>query len=305
MQVYTQFTDELSRLWHNAYEKETKKAPFSLFSWHATWFRHFGNKETLTIVTHHDVIIPLSIHEKTAHFTGGEEFADYLDAIGPGEQKEEAWKEALQYLQDQHVQTLHVRNIPKNTATLSFFEHDSRATIGEEDTTPLLILPASLDAYLSNLPRKDRHEFKRKMKRFEEDHPNNLYEVTSEFDPELLFTLMKQNPDKAEFLTPRMEAFFRDLPQASGNTLRQATLRVDDTPVATTIFFVSGSELLLYNSGYNGDMLGAGWYSKARLIPWCIDNKITMLNYLQGNERYKYDFGAIDSPVYSVTVQLS
>lgn len=306
MQVFTQFTPELISRWADATKNPKTRHPFYDPSWHETWFSQLGTGESLCLISNEKTpsVIPLSIRDGVAHFTGGEEIADYLDRIGPDETNESDWTAAVHELKTQKVSRLVLRNIPDDAKTLDFFRKLPGSVVGVEDTTPILHLPESFEAYLSALSRKDRHEFKRKLKRFETEHPTVRIAVSDTLDIDILLSLMRQNPEKQAFLTDSMEQFFRNLPQAAGSAIRQATLFEQDAVLATTLSFLEDSELLLYNSGYNPAVVGSGWYLKAKLIAWCIDQHIASLNFLQGNERYKYDLGASDFPVYRVELSL-
>lgn len=277
MKVFAQFDKELQKLW-----PETPM-PFYTFAWHKAWFEHFGKSEHLAIISHDGGIVPLAFYEDVAHFTGGEEIADYLDAIGSVE-----WTNVLSMLRERGATELLLRNVPEGSLTLSQFPHE------REDTTPTLTLPQSFDTYLASLDRKKRHELRRKMRRFEEEHKD--ISIEEHEDIELLLTLMQNNDEKRAFLTPAMQDFFRTLPTIA--SVKQFVLTVNGAPVATTLAFEVDHSLLLYNSGFSVE--GSGWYLKAKLIEWAITNNYTSVNFLQGGERYKYDFGALDSFVYRV-----
>lgn len=281
MAVYSQFNEELRNLWPKTI------MPFSTFEWHKTWFEHFGKGEQLAIIAHGDAVVPLAIHDGIAHFTGGEEIADYLDAVGPVD-----WNYVQKVLRECGATKLMLRNIPEGSPTLSHFSHEL------EDTTPILKLPDSFDGYVNALGRKERHELRRKMRRFEEEHQNIRMEEYE--DMELLLTLMGKNNEKKAFLTPLMKDFFRKLPSVA--PIRQFVLFVNGNPVATTLAFEIEQSLLLYNSGYSVE--GSGFLLKTKIIEWAIQNNYTSLNFLQGNERYKYDLGAVDFSVYRVTLPI-
>lgn len=308
MDIFTQFTPALKTLWDNARTKEPAEMPFTSFTWHAHWFACFGTEEHLTILADPtaNVIIPLSIREGVAHFSGGEEIADYLDAVGAEDKKIEAWAAVLPMLKEQGATSLILRNIPDGSSTLDFFRTIPQAEITKEDTTPILPLPASFDEYLAVLDRKDRHELKRKMKKFEAEHGSLTFSVheNNEIQTDALLTLMKHDTDKVAFLTPPMITFFEGLPMAFPDTLRQFVLSAGEKIIASTLAFRTPDALLLYNSGFDPQYPGAGWYIKVKTISWAIDQKIPAYNFLQGNERYKYDLGGVDHFIYKITLPL-
>ena len=307
MKVFTQFNEaSLHTLWESAVKQEPKHWPFFTLAWHQAWYTHFGTDEQLMIVGDETnrTVLPLSISGTTAHFTGGEEIADYLDAIGPGTHKGALWQETMPLLMARGVTRLMLRNIPQPSESLTYFRSISATTVTEEDATPLLALPKSFDDYLTTLSRKQRHEMRRKLRRFDEQYPGVTFVAGDQPDIKLLLTLMRNNDKKQEFLTPAMEGFFFALPQTAGGQLKQFTLIIDNKPIATTVAFEVGRSLLLYNSGYDPSVEGSGWYLKSKCIRWAIDNGYTQINFLQGKERYKYDLGAGDFLVYRVSLTL-
>lgn len=308
MKSFIQFSDDLAPLWEAALEKESIQYPFLTFSWHRHWASHFGSDEHFSIFADPDthMVVPLSIRDGVAHFTGGEEIADYLDAIGADTKKAAAWKSILPTLQAQGATKLSLRNVPEGSGTLAYFRSLPKATVAEEDVTPTIALPSSFDAYLENLNRKDRHELTRKMKKFENEHqllsfhPRNGTAIDMNF----LLQLMKHDPDKRTFLTSHMTEFFTELPKVFKGSLWQFVLTQENRIVACTVAFHADDSLLLYNSGFDPKYPGAGWYIKVKTIAWAIEQGLSTYNLLQGNERYKYDLGAKDAAVYQITLSL-
>lgn len=308
MKSFIQFSEDLSPLWGIALEQERIQYPFFSFAWHTHWAEHFGNDEHLSVFADPDahVIIPLSIKDDVAHFTGGEEIADYLDAIGPDEKKALAWKTILPTLNAQGATTLVLRNVPEGSGTLAYFRSVPNAVISEEDVTPTITLPSSFDIYLESLDRKNRHELKRKMRKFEAEHQLLTFHPRngSAIDMNFLIQLMKNDDDKRTFLTADMTEFFSDLPNVCNGSLWQFVLTQENRIVACTVAFHADDTLLLYNSGFDPRYPGAGWYIKVKTIAWAIEQGLTTYNLLQGNERYKYDLGAKDTNVYRIKLPL-
>jgi len=302
MTVFSQFDEPLRIQWKKALAKEAFFWPFYTYAWHESWYRHLGAGAKLTILADapSSMILPLAITGQTAHFTGGEEIADYLDAIGLDALKGHAWNQALSILKTRGAAGLLLRNIPEHSPTLTFFETQKDAIITREDTTPILTLPTRFEDYVGSLERKKRHEMKRKIHRFEEQYPNVSFDVPNPVNMDVLLTLMRHNANKAQFLTRDIETFFSDVPQIAGSILRQHTLTDADKPIATTLAFIVKKSLLLYNSGYDPTYEGSGWYLKTKVIDWAIKNGLTTINFLQGSERYKYDLGATDTLIYRI-----
>lgn len=308
MEIFTQFTPAISSLWEKALAREKNPYPFFTMSWHTHWFSHFGANESLSLVTDSEgsVVLPLAVKDGIVHFTGGEEIADYLDAVGDDEAKLSLWQKALPVLKEKNATLLLLRNIPEGSQTLTYFRTVPGASISQEDTTPILTLPDSFEGYLAALDRKDRHELRRKMKKFEAEHTSLTFSVreTDAIRIDDLVVLMKHDADKATFLTPEMTEFFAELPAVAPDSLRQFVLSIGEKIIAVTLAFQTRDALLLYNSGFDPQYPGAGWYIKVKTIAWAIERKLTQYNFLQGSERYKYDLGGKDFPVYKITLSL-
>lgn len=306
MKVFTQFDDDLRTIWTAAFEADRDQWPFFTFAWHEAWHTHLASEMQLMIFSDDEkkVLLPLAISADTAHFTGGEEIADYLDMVGNKENKQSLWQETLAWLATHKITNLSLRNIPESSESLAFFRDLGTALVEEEDSTPILRLPESFEAYVSSLDRKRRHEMRRKLRKFYELYPQTTFEVLAHPDIDLLIRLMRRNSEKHTFLTPSMEKFFRDLPSSCATRLKQFVLARNNQPIATTLAFTSGQSLLLYNSGYDPAIEGAGWYLKSKLIGWALEHTYSEVNFLQGKERYKYDLGASDAFVYRVTLAL-
>jgi CelD/BcsL family acetyltransferase involved in cellulose biosynthesis len=259
--------------------------PFSTYEWVNIWHETIGKEwEPYILSVNNEVIAPFAKKDNNIIFAGGDEVADYLDIIGPDDKKIAAWQEIKMYL---HGTTLHLHNIPENSSTLKCFPHE------KEDTTPMMTLPPTLD-------KKARHEMERKIRKFEREHPTTKFR--DENNPDVLFSLMKLDPRKKEFLTANMEQFFRKIMEKFGTT---TILYIDNTPAAAILAFRVGDTLMSYNSGFDEvNFSGAGFYLKAMHIKRAIESGIKTYNFLQGSERYKYDLGGKDFFIYQIDATL-
>ena len=292
--------EECENLWKNILAKEAIVYPFYTYSWHMAWKKTLAPASHVLVHYTDDVLVPFVITNNEAHFSGGEEIADYLDCIGDTSKKQLFWQELLSYLKNQGVNRMVLRNIPASSPTKDIL-HKLGGIVTNEDMTPTILLPKTEKDYLQSLERKNRHEFKRKIKKFELSYPDINFWVTEKVNINALLTLMKQADKKKIFLTNDMDQFFRSLPTLPNIQMLQANLSiVDGTLVASVIFFMVDRTLLLYNSGFDATYQGAGFYLKAKMILWAIENNYTEYNFLQGQERYKYELGGKDVAVYRI-----
>jgi len=113
--------------------------------------------------------------------------------------------------------------------------------------------------------------------------------------------------DKTEFMTPAMESFFRRMASAMAEAglVRLFMLNIDSKPAAAVFCFDAGTHLYMYNSGYDLSLssLSVGLVSKALCLRWAIENGKQGLDFLRGNEPYKYDLGARDQDIFRLTIR--
>lgn len=119
--------------------------------------------------------------------------------------------------------------------------------------------------------------------------------------PDFLRMMVDSRGDKAAFLTEQMATFFHTLVARGGlaGIVQLYFLLVDGKRVATVLCLVQAGRLMLYNSGYDPDFrdLSVGIASKVFCLREAIDRGYHELNFLRGDEEYKYQLGAQPSPV--------
>ncbi len=286
-----------------SYEIKTPANPFCTYGWVGIWHKTIGRDWDPYILNVNDeVIAPFARKNNELIFAGGGEVADYLDIIGTDEAKIRVWPEIIEYLKTDGVTSVHLNNIPQNSSTLSFFK-----SYEKEDTTPMMTLPNTWDEYLKTLNKKSRHEMERKIRKFEREQENiKIYDSADPVaDTELFLRLMKLDERKKRFLTLDMESFFEKIIVAFQKTIVLTILTISGKPAAAMLAFHYGDTIMGYNSGFNEERFsGAGFYLKAMHIRRAIESGVKTYNFLQGNERYKYELAGKDFFVYRVYLSL-
>ena len=251
-------------------------------------------------------------------FLGGEQVSDYLDALVAPGREEEFWREFLERgLPALGGGSLRLPGLVEGTPALSLLPSICRdlglsCSVEEIDRAPFVSLPGSFEEYLERLPKKERHELRRKMRRAGELLPDLAYRVTrtpgelSNDLPSFVELHRKSHPAKEAFMDEAMAVFFREVAEgflASGR-LRLAFLSTRGMDVASLFQFRTDGALLLYNSGYDPGHRAAnpGLVLIARSIGQAIDEGCAEYDFLRGTERYKYDLGGVDRAVYRLTV---
>ncbi|MFV9671703.1 MAG: GNAT family N-acetyltransferase [Acidimicrobiia bacterium] len=160
-------------------------------------------------------------------------------------------------------------------------------------------LPTDHKAWLGSLPKKRRHELRRKRRRFAESLGEPLLERRTDLEAFDAFITMHRSSqhDKGQFMTEAMERFFWTLITDAGAAVD--LLSVAGTPVATAFDFIDADALYLYNSSYAEDASDAspGIALLALMIERSIDDGLRRFDFLKGDEQYKYRLGAIDRPL--------
>jgi CelD/BcsL family acetyltransferase involved in cellulose biosynthesis len=184
-----------------------------------------------------------------------------------------------------------------------------------EDVCPVLTLPdvPDFDAYLATLSKKNRHEIRRKLRRAEargevrlDDSPDPLRDLDA-------FIELHQKRWGAEGLfrpTPGGEAsrrFFARLLELMGRdgTGRLTFLTVAGRRIAAGVHLETPDGYLYYNAGVDPDArdLSPGVLMVARYIERAIATGKRRLDFLRGDESYKYEWGAVDEPIQRLLVR--
>jgi CelD/BcsL family acetyltransferase involved in cellulose biosynthesis len=177
------------------------------------------------------------------------------------------------------------------------------------DVTVELDLPGTWEEYLQMLVSKQRHELKRKLRRLEEEG-EIIYRTTAEANAQDIDTFLRlfreSRQDKAEFMTPARESFFRAATKTMSDRkiLRLGLLEVSSRPAAATISFEYKNNVYLYNSGYDPQhaWLSVGVLSKALSIKDSIERGKKKYDFLKGDEEYKYHLGGHEMPIYQCSL---
>jgi CelD/BcsL family acetyltransferase involved in cellulose biosynthesis len=290
--------------------------------WLRTWLAEFGSdcEPFFLDVSNSEVlaIAPLMRREDCLTFVGDPSICDFVDVLVDPEKPSEAYEGLWARLCSEDWCELDLWGLPSSSATRHELTARARAAgygVAEqlEAVSPRIALPGSWEDYLASLGKKDRHELRRKLRRLldggtrvELEVYREQHEVLAAMD--IFFDLhTRSRQDKTEFMTDEMTSFFRRMASSMSaeDLIRLFILYVDSKPVASVLCFDAGSYLYMYNSGYDPEFssLSVGLVSKALCIRWAIENGKQGLDFLRGNEPYKYDLGAQDQEIYRLIVR--
>ncbi|HEY4753149.1 MAG TPA: GNAT family N-acetyltransferase, partial [Candidatus Limnocylindrales bacterium] len=90
-----------------------------------------------------------------------------------------------------------------------------------------------------------------------------------------------------------------------GGPLRLAFLTVGGRRIAASVSFETDDAVLYYNAGVDPDArdLSPGVVMVERLVRRAIDRGAGRLDFLRGNEPYKYEWGGVDEPIHRLLVR--
>lgn len=311
--------DGVAGEWAGILEQCDRPLPFATPTFQRVWLEHFQDGKSLRLLTARDGerligVAPVLCDGAAAEFVGHYSICDYMDfAITPGFETQ-FLELVLRQLASDGVRQLDLRGLLDHSPTYAALQ-DAAGAGGfavekeEEALAPAAELPDTWDEYLSRLSKKDRHELRRKLRRLDSAGGDVKFEVFTTADEadrllDPFFTMMRaSNHHKEEFLDrPGMVDFFRHIVRAMADDgmLRFYWLTLDGQPVAGVLNFDVAGRLYMYNSGYDPaySHYAVGLMSKTLLIQDAIETGRTCVDFMRGDESYKYDLGGTDQHVY-------
>lgn len=315
-------------------------APFALPFWLQTWWEAFGEMggeeaepggyqlflRSIWVDGRLTGIAPLVRKGDDLRLLGSASVCDYLDLISVPGQEELFMQTLLAFLREDGVNKFELEaQRPEALIFSGFYASLARNAekandlnfchflIEREDESYEAGLPADWESYLAALSKKQRHEVRRKLRRLLDETIGYQYQYRSfkdsaqieAFMPQF-FELFLQNPEKQEFLTNRMEHFFRSLISAVARAgiASFGLLEIDGIIASAILYFDYNGRIWLYNSGYlpeYGD-LSAGLIAKIFCLKESIENGRQVFDFMKGQEVYKSRLGGIGIPIYKVTI---
>ncbi|MBI2918781.1 MAG: GNAT family N-acetyltransferase [Chloroflexi bacterium] len=320
-QVSQERFDDLETPWNYLLSVVPGPTVFLTPTWHRVWWQHLGDGDLHLLSVRHDGrvvgIAPFMLQDHALRLLGGTDVVDYHDLPLEPELEAPALSALLDYLGSQPWDSLELTSLRERSPTFDLLPGLARTRgwlveQAQEDVCPCVILPPTWDGYLNSLARKDRHELRRKLRRLYGEQDVKHYAVTS---PEGVaqgmddfFRLLRASREvKAQFLTPRREAFMRAMAiaLAQEGRLYLFFMELSGVRVAAALCFYYGGQLSLYNSGYDPaySSLSVGLLLKALCVREAIERGITLFDFLRGAEPYKYDLGGKDHRLWQLTVR--
>jgi CelD/BcsL family acetyltransferase involved in cellulose biosynthesis len=313
--------------WRTLLAGDPNRQVFAYPEWNRAWWEEFkAGKDLFLMTMTRDgttiAIVPLYRKvdggRKVLRFVGGIDLTDYLGPICGLEDRAVVADALVEWLATTDIEwdEFDAHNMPVPLGFTEFLVERADARgfkleIEQEETSAVLPLPSTWDAYLASLDSKDRHELRRKRRRLEREHPDARFRTatteTLDADLQTFFNMHRgAEGHKGHFMRPEIATFFRrlaDLFMPLG-WLRLDFLEVGDTAVASTFGFEIERKFYLYNSAYEPDAarLSPGLVLVSELVKGSIENGLELFDFLRGPERYKYQLGSQAVPLNNVRI---
>jgi CelD/BcsL family acetyltransferase involved in cellulose biosynthesis len=316
--------DVLAGPWNALLDVSASHVPFMRHEYLMAWWQTLGGGEwqradlNIVVGTEGERLIGVAPFflsddrqgEPRLWFIGSIEVSDYLDILVCPEDTGQFCEGLLRYLADSQpeVRKLDLCNILDDSPTLPAFEQVS-ARVGWQvqqevlQHSPYIPLPGDFEIYLESIDKKQRHEIRRKLRRLENSSTSHRWYITKDaeqlpMDIDAFLDLMAFDEQKAAFLTPLMRTHMQNVTRCAfqADCLQLFFLEIDGKKVAGSLSFDYLDRLWLYNSGINPaySEYSPGWIMLAELIRWACEHHYSELDFMRGDEEYKYRFGARD-----------
>ena len=267
-------------------------------------------------------IVPFELTANGFLDNAGYNVSDYLDPLVDEPMGREAWRALLSLISevwDRNVRGLTLHNVRPEAPARQILQEVAPefGFVCEEavvSNAARLKLPGTWEAYLETLDGHERKELRRKIRKAETQANGRLVMIdSSNFEQGHLNTALDlieaANQEKGEWL----KAHVRPLMQLVGAQLvkeermRLHMLMLNETPGACVIEFPYKQGPLLYNSGFdpNQRQWSPGAVTFGMLIRDSIGRGAKVVDFLRGREEYKYRLGAVDEPLYRLSLRLA
>lgn len=316
--------------WNQLLSRSHAPKIFSCWEWYYLWLRHFQHARDFHIILIKNEcgvvvgIVPLNIKQNSTRvvvgFMGDPNTWDYRDMIIDQTIMEPVLISLLDYLKEKIKRDgdIELSGLPGDSLTKSSIVKPAEKLGFEvqllaEDTCPILSLPGTWHEYLRLLKKKDRHELERKIRKINREaqvdilrvkDSNKIREGMEDFF--LLHRASRQ--DKAYFMNDEMTSYFFSMAEffTHQGWLNLSFLTANGKKVAAIIGFEYLDTLYIYNSGYQPyySPWSPGIVLIGLLIKDCIERSFKKVDFLRGDESYKYNFGAVDNWVYKLILRI-
>ena len=322
--------------WQALVAQTHRPLPFLEFWYQHTWWQTLGGGEwshessrlQLIIARQDSQLIgaaPLFFSEKAGNppalrFIGQIEVSDYLDFLCPLSELRSFIAGMIDFIKTEPgllSRDLDLANFQDDSPSLPILSElcelkGSSYTSEVLQPSPFIPMKPDWEGYLASISKKQRHEIRRKMRNADAHHETDWYMVKAEHnlqdEIQAFIDMMRYDPSKVAFLTPDMELFLAQIAAKAFEVgqLHLSYLTFDGIKGAAYLSFLAGNKLWVYNSAWDTTFscCSPGWVLLAKVINWAIEQGLSEVDMMRGDEVYKYRFGGIDRHVVSFKTSL-
>ena len=279
--------------------------PFPRREFLEAWWDRRGAGELLHADTG-DSIVVLTVDHHMVEFAGEADLTDYHTPLGSPDVPALA-KAVSQLPAGYRLQLDSLPEDASNAVVASLQSVGLVPVVEQHAVSAVLRLPASFDEYLMSIGKKERHELRRKRRRFENERGAPSLQRRTGPDAVRLFADLhrRSSGDKGSFMSDTMEHFFLELHERAGGVI-DVLVDASGTVASAVFLFEADGETYLYNSAFNPDVghLSPGNVMLSHLIEQAIAVDHRIFDFLKGEEAYKFRLGAQARPLYKVTATI-
>ena len=287
-----------------------------------------GDVEARTALRHGDPRILQPVPDSaTAVFFGASYHADYATILADGADLADVCRAVAARLAGQErsrwdvIDLRRLRTADPATDALATALDEVGSEAGwcvireREDVCPVVTLPrgGDFEGFLGTLGKKERHEIRRKIRRAEAAGEVRLERSEAPAADLEAFVELHQKRWGVDGLFPpteggaRSRRFFELLFEecTADGPVELRFLTVDGRRIAAGVTLDDGRTLYYYNAGVEPDAreLSPGVVMIARYFQHAIELGRSRVDFMRGNEPYKYEWGAVDEPIERLLVQ--
>lgn len=299
---YDKLLDLDEDFWLDLVLRQPRPSPFLTPSFLKPWAASFA-KEVRIGLWNKKGIIMLHRLSQGWELLGGQDLADRLDGLSADP---EFWHELRREAPKLGLPLI-FPNLSSDSEALKY--STTKDSLEVTDDSPYLALEGfkgDFASYLLFLPKKARHELKRKIAKAQREALSPLtLDLSQDSIDDFLRLHRLSKSSKASFMQSKMEGFFRALCSSlsKAQMLNIWTLKEGDIAISSALEIRFAGVAHLYNSGYNPaySALSPGLILIARCIEEAMLDGLKEYDFLRGEEPYKYQLGGQKRPVYRLS----
>ena len=265
-------------------------------------------------------VLPLCLNDVGGLHSPGASISDYLDPLIEPEMEEVCWQAILSFLAaqwDRRIVEFTLHNVRESApgrsllpalATAAGFSFDEKIV----EHAPAIQLPHTWDLFLESLDPHERKEIRRKLNKAESQGGARLTRCETESEiadilPRAIALMAAAGGDKGtavtEYLGPLLKTTAHTLIREF--RLDLLALHIQGELACCLLQFTSASGPMLYNLGYDTGKKewSPGVVAVTMSIRHAISQGASVFDLLRGREAYKYKLGAVDRPLFKLTLK--